>query len=74
MDWEYIGKLMLSVAVFAPGLIIFAMALVVGLLMLLEKAGLLARIGRAPKATTAAREEKVRSARRSEPGLESRAA
>lgn len=40
MDWEYVGKLLLSVLIFAPGLILLAMALLIGFLMILEKVGL----------------------------------
>lgn len=40
MDWEYVGKLLLSVLIFAPGLILLTMALLIGFLMLLEKVGL----------------------------------
>lgn len=39
-NWEYIGKLLLSVLIFAPGLILLTMAVLVGVLMLVEKAGL----------------------------------
>ena len=40
MDFAYFGKLMLSVLVFAPGIIVLAIALVLGVAALLEKAGL----------------------------------
>ncbi len=39
-NWSYIGKLLLSVLIFAPGLILLTMAVLVGVLMLVEKAGL----------------------------------
>ena len=39
MEWDYIGKLLLSVLIFAPGLILLTMALLIGFLMLLEKVG-----------------------------------
>ena len=37
MDWDYMGKLLLSVAVFAPGLFIFAGLLFLGVAMMIEK-------------------------------------
>lgn len=42
MDIAYMGKLMLSAAIFAPGLILFAALLFVGLIMVAEKSGVLA--------------------------------
>jgi len=40
MDFDYMGRLLLSVAIFAPGLIILTLLAFVGLLVLIEKAGL----------------------------------
>lgn len=39
MGWEYIGKLLLSILIFAPGLILLTMAVLIGFLMALEKLG-----------------------------------
>jgi len=43
MDSAYMGKLLLSMLFFAPGVIILVGALFVGLLMMLEKFGVLSR-------------------------------
>lgn len=40
MDITYMGKLLLSIVIFAPGVLVLAGCLFVGLLMLFEKAGL----------------------------------
>lgn len=44
MDWEYMGGLLLSMLIFAPGVFILALALVVGILMAFEKTGVFARM------------------------------
>ena len=41
MDFAYMGRILLSSVIFAPGLILLAGALVVGVLMLVEKWGIL---------------------------------
>jgi hypothetical protein len=46
MDTEYLAKLLLSGLIFAPGLFLLAIAMVVGLLMMLEKTGMLASMAR----------------------------
>lgn len=45
MDYAYMGKILLSSIFFAPGLILLAGALVVGVLMLVEKWGVLEVLG-----------------------------
>ena len=40
MDWSYMGEVALSAFIFAPGLILLAVLLFVGVLMILEKAGI----------------------------------
>ena len=42
MDMEYMGSLMLSVLIFAPGVMLFVVCGLVGIAVLLEKAGILA--------------------------------
>jgi len=49
MDWTYMGKLMLSVAIFAPGLIILSVLLFVGILMAFEKMGIFAVLTKSGK-------------------------
>lgn len=41
MDSDYVARLMLSILIFAPGLVLLATALFVGILALLEKSGVL---------------------------------
>lgn len=43
MDWEYMGQLLMSVMIFAPGVVLLVGALFVGGLILLERGGLLGR-------------------------------
>ena len=50
MNLEYMGKLFLSVLIFAPGLILLIVGVFIGLLMMLEKWG---AIGSSKKTTTA---------------------
>jgi len=54
MDTEYFAKLILSGLIFAPGLFLLAIAMVVGLLMMLEKTGMLASMAKKRSAATSA--------------------
>lgn len=54
MDAAYLGKLFLSILIFAPGVIVLALALFVGLLVLLEKSGVFARMTQSRTAPTVA--------------------
>lgn len=40
MDYEYMGQLMLSVLIFAPGVVLLACCGFIGVLVMLEKSGL----------------------------------
>lgn len=40
MDYAYMGKILLSTVIFAPGFVLLIGALVTGVLMLAEKCGL----------------------------------
>jgi|GEM_PF-4389347 hypothetical protein len=50
MDFAYMGKVLLSVILLTPGMVVVGLCLFVGLLMLMEKAGLLRSMAKkAPK-------------------------
>lgn len=40
MDYDYMGQLVLSVLIFAPGVVLLAMCAFIGVLVMLEKSGL----------------------------------
>ena len=51
MNFAYMGKVLLSVILLTPGMVVLGLCLFVGLLMLMEKAGLLTALSKkAPRA------------------------